>query len=157
MILRMVPGYSVFDARSMCLLIPHEKRKPKPSYYRIQVSDLENVRYLRLLGVFDAAPCGCELGFRVYGGQTRIAEVLNFADLKVRTSRVRCGVKSNMPKKPIPGVLNVEICPCLKKDDLQSLTPKAIPVVSKDGRKILAVVRSLNLPHCRVPCRHIVR
>ena len=119
-------------------------------------SRLENVRYLRLSDVFDASPCGCELGFRVYG-ITIIAEELNFADLKVPPIRVRCSVKSNMPKKPIPDFWHVVIFPCLKKDNLQSLIPKAIPVVRKDGRKFLAVVRSLNLPHCRIPCRNIVR
>ena len=94
-----------------------EKRKPKPSYYSIQVSDLQNVLYVRLSGVFDAAPCGCELGFRVYGSKSR-AEVLNFANLKVRPSRVRCRVKSNMPEKTIPGGLNIEICPLPQKGRL---------------------------------------
>ena len=65
----------------------YEKRKLKPSYYWIQVSDLENVRDLRLADVFDASPCSCELGFRVYG-KTIIAEELNFANLEVRPSRV---------------------------------------------------------------------
>ena len=35
-------------------------------------------------------------------------KLLNFADLEVRTSRVRCRVKRNMPEKLIPGILNVE-------------------------------------------------
>ena len=83
------------------------------------------------------SPCGCDLGFRVYRDKIIIAEVLNFANLKVRPSRVRYGVKSNMPKKPISDFLNVVIYPCLKKDDLQSLIPKTVPVVSIDSRKIL--------------------
>ncbi|MDE0018253.1 MAG: hypothetical protein OXU51_18875, partial [Candidatus Poribacteria bacterium] len=46
----------VLSSRVHTVSSGYEKRKPKPSYYSIQVSDLENVRYLRLSGVFDVSP-----------------------------------------------------------------------------------------------------
>ncbi|MYB64617.1 hypothetical protein F4X73_07980 [Candidatus Poribacteria bacterium] len=105
---------------------------------------------------FDASPLGCEFSIWVYR-KLIIAEVFNFADLKVRAIWVRYGVKSDVSEKPISDFLNVKIVSCIKTNDLQSLVPKTIPIVREDSGKIRAVVRSLNFPLNRISVWSIVR
>ena len=104
-----------------------------------------NMRYFRLSDFLDASPLGCEFSIWVYR-KLIIAEVFNFADLKVRAIWVQCCVKSDVSEKPIPDFLNVKIVTCIKTDDLQSLVPKTIPLVRKDGGKILTRRLILEFP-----------